>query len=52
MGVRSHDPEMGEHIPTVEQERAQADAAEEERLVAEALVRELEAELARREAKG
>ena len=33
---------MGEHIPTFEQERTQADAAEEERLVAEARVRELE----------
>ena len=49
--LRWHDPETGEHIPTFEREKARADAAEEGRLAAEARVRELEAELARREAK-
>ena len=46
--LRWHDPETGEHIPTFEREKARADAAEEGRLAAEARVRELEAELARR----
>ena len=53
--LRWHDLQTGEHIPTFEQERARADAAEEARaqaeegrLAAEARVRELEAELERR----
>ena len=57
--LRWHDPQTGEHIPTFEQERARADAAKEAqaqakqgRLVAEARVRELEAELARRDKDG
>ena len=57
--LRWHDPQTGEHIPTFEQERTRADAAEEAqaqgeqgRLVAEARVRELEAELARRDKDG
>ena len=57
--LRWHDLQTGEHIPTFEQERARADAAEEAqaqaeegRLAAEARARELEAELARREAEG
>ena len=57
--LRWHDPQTGEHIPTFELERARADAAEEAqaqaeqgRLVAEARVRELEAELARRDKDG
>ena len=44
-GLRWHDPESLEHIPTFEQER-------EDKLVAEARVRELEAELARRDEEG
>ena len=40
--LRWHDPQTGEHIPTLEQER-------EGRLMAEARVRELEAEMARRD---
>ena len=54
--LRWHDPETGQEIPTFEREREgrlaaeQAQAqAEEGRLAAEARVRELEAELARRE---
>ena len=50
--LRWHDPETGEHIPTFEREKARADAAEEGRLAAEARVRELEAELARRKTDG
>ena len=57
--LRWRDPQTGEHIPTFELERARADAAEETqaqaeqgRLVAEARVRELEAELARRDKDG
>ena len=54
--LRWHEPETGEHIPTFEQER-EARLAEQEgrlaeregRLAAEARVRELEAELARRD---
>ena len=47
-----HDLQTGEHIPTFEQERARADAAEEGRLAAEPRVRELEAELGWRDAEG
>ena len=47
--LRWHDPETRQEIPTFEWERARADAAEEGRLAAEAKVRELEAELARRD---
>ena len=57
--LRWHDPETGQEIPTFEVERARADAAEEAqaqaeegRLAAEARVRELEAELARRDEEG
>ena len=64
--LRWHDPETGEHTPTFEREKARADAAEEARaqaeqgrlesgqtrLMAEARVRALEPELARREAEG
>ena len=56
--LRWHDPETGQEIPTFQQEREgrlaerEARLAEEEgRLTAEARVRELEAELARREPK-
>ena len=47
--LRWHDPETGKEIPTFEGERARADAAEDAQAQAEARVRELEAELARRE---
>ena len=64
--LRWHDPETGREIPTFEQERegrlAEQEArlaaeeaklaAEEARLAAEARIRELEAELARREEEG
>ena len=50
--LRWHDLQTGEHIPTFEQERGRANAAEEGRLAAETRVRELEAELARKEAEG
>ena len=57
--LRWHDPQTGREIPTFEQERTRADAAEEAqaqaeqgRLAAEARVRELEAELARRDKDG
>ena len=57
--LRWRDPRTGREIPTFEQERTRADAAEEAqaqaeqgRLVAEARVRELEAELARRDKDG
>ena len=43
--LRWHDPETGREVPNFEQERARADAAE-------ARVRELEAELARRDEEG
>ena len=46
--LRWHNPETGWEIPTFEGERARANAAEEGRLAAEARVRELETELARR----
>ena len=46
--LRWHNPETGREIPTFEGERARANAAEEGRLAAEARVRELETELARR----
>ena len=48
--LRWHEPETGEHIPTFEQEREGRLAEQEARLAAEARVRELESELARREA--
>ena len=44
-----HDPETGKHIATFEQERARADSEREARMVAEARVRELEAELEKRQ---
>ena len=47
--LRWHDPETGQEIPTFEREKARAEAAEEGKLAAEARVRELEAELARRD---
>ena len=47
-----HDPGTGKHIPTFEQEREARLAAEEARLAAEDRVRELEAELARRNKEG
>ena len=57
--LRWRDPRTEREIPTFEQERTRADAAEEAqaqaeqgRLVAEARVRELEAELARRDKDG
>ena len=50
--LRWHDPATGQEIPTFEGERAWADAAEEAQARAEARVRELEAELARRESEG
>ena len=43
-----YDPATGHHIPTFDDERARADAAENAQLAAEARVRELEAELERR----
>ena len=50
--LRWHDPETGKHIPTFQQERAQPDVAEEGQAQAEARVRDLEAELARRDEEG
>ena len=50
--LRWHEPETGEHIPTFEQEREGRLAERESRLAAEARVRELEAELARRDEEG
>ena len=47
--LRWHNPETGREIPTSEGERARADAAEDAQAQAEARVRELEAELGRRE---
>ena len=47
--LRWHDPETGQEIPTFERERTRADTAEEARAQAEARVRELETELARRD---
>ena len=47
--LRWHDPETGQEIPTFERERARADAAKEAQAQTEARVRELEAELARRD---
>ena len=44
-----HDPETGQHIATFAQERARADIEREARMVAEARVRELEAELEQRQ---
>ena len=47
--LRWHDPATGEHIPTFERERGGRIAAEAERDAARARIRELEAELKRRE---
>ena len=47
--LRWHDPETGEHIPTLEQERQSRLAEQDARLTAEARLRDLEAELARRD---
>ena len=44
-----HDPATGQHIVTFEDERNRANAEQEARMAAEARVRELEAELRRRE---
>ena len=46
--LRWHDQETGQEIPAFEGERSRANAAEEGRFAAEARVRELESELARR----
>ena len=50
--LRWHDSETGQEIPTFEQERKGRLAEREARLVAEARVRELEAELAQRQEEG
>ena len=47
--LRWHDPATGQHIVTFEDERTRANAEQEARMAAEARVRELEAELRRRE---
>ena len=50
--LRWHDPETGQEIPTFEQERKGRLAEREARLATEARVRDLEAELARRQEEG
>ena len=50
--LRWHDPETGQEIPTFEQERKGRLAERDGRLAAEARVRELEAELAKRQEEG
>ena len=49
---RWHDPETGQELPTFEQEREGRLAEQEARLAAEDRVRELEAELAKRQEEG